>query len=213
MEAGWAEKIRFSSESLHLEGLLIRGRSPKAVIISHPHPLYGGDMHNHVVGLAAEAFNDVGWTTLRFNFRGVGRSEGDFDQGLGEQEDVLAAITFLQSLGMDQIILAGYSFGAWVNAQAAKDNQTVNHSILVSPPLAMMDFSFLKDDSKTALLVVGDRDPFCPQDDLRKLLEAWSSPPPLKIIPEADHFFSQGSAELLSAIKDLPLLKKLSYES
>jgi alpha/beta superfamily hydrolase len=213
MEAGWAEKIRFSSESLHLEGLLIRGRSPQAVVISHPHPLYGGDMHNHVVGLAAEAFNDLGWSTLRFNFRGVGRSEGDFDQGIGEQEDVLAAMTFLLALGLDHIILAGYSFGAWVNALAAQKEPQIRHSILIAPPLAMMDFSFLKDDPKTALIAVGGRDPFCPRDDLKKFLEAWSSPPPLKIIPEADHFFSQGSAELLSAIKDLPLLKKLSHES
>jgi alpha/beta superfamily hydrolase len=166
-----------------------------------------------VVGLVAEAFQELGWTTLRFNFRGVGRSEGDFDQGLGEQNDVLAAVTYLRDRGMGQIILAGYSFGAWVNALAAQQHPDLSHSILIAPPLAMMDFTFLRDDSKTALIVVGDRDPFCPQKDLRTLLEALPSPPPLKIIIGADHFFSQGSAELHSAIKELPLLKTVRHES
>ena len=92
MKTGIAEKILFPSGSLHLEGLLIRGKIPKAVVISHPHPLYGGDMDNYVVGLISQAFEEKGWTTLRFNFRGVGRSQGDFDQGIGEEEDVLAAV-------------------------------------------------------------------------------------------------------------------------
>jgi uncharacterized protein len=202
-----AEKIMFPSGSLYLEGLLIQGESPQAAEISHPHPLYGGDMTNHVVGLVAGVFEELGWTTLRFNFRGVGRSQGDFDQGEGEQEDVSAAMAYLRGLGMQSIILAGYSFGAWVNALAARTNPEIDHSILIAPPLAMMDFSFLREDSKTDLIVVGDQDSFCPAKDLRKLVETMSSPPPLKIIPGADHFFSRGSSELIAAIKEIPILK------
>ncbi|MBA4393661.1 MAG: alpha/beta hydrolase [Desulfobacca sp.] len=203
MKSGIAEKIMFPSGSLYLEGLLLQGRIPKGAVISHPHPLYGGDMNNHVVSLVAGIFQELGWTTLRFNFRGVGRSQGDFDQGEGEQKDVSASVAYLKELGIQEpIILAGYSFGAWVNGRAAQNNPEVGSSLLVSPPLAMMDFSFLEADSKTGLIIAGDQDPYCPLPDLRKLVEKMNIPPPLKIISGADHFFSYGSAELLSAIKE-----------
>jgi uncharacterized protein len=213
MKAGVAKKIMFPSGSLYLEGLLIQGELLQAAVISHPHPLYGGDMNNFVVGLLAETLNELGWTTFRFNFRGVGRSQGDFDQGEGEQEDVSAAVTYLRGLGMEQIILYGYSFGAWVNAQAAQDNPEIDHSILIAPPLAMMDFSFLKEDAKTSLIIAGDQDSFCPVSDLRKLVETMKSPPPLKIIPGADHFFSYGSAELITTLKENPILKNTDSRS
>jgi alpha/beta superfamily hydrolase len=208
MKAGVAEKVMFPSGSLYLEGLLIQGRIPKGAVISHPHPLYGGDMNNHVVSLVAGLFQELGWTTLRFNFRGVGRSQGDFDQGEGEREDVLAALAHLKELGIQEpVVLAGYSFGAWVNGRAAQNKPTVSTSILVSPPLVMMDFSFLEADSKTGLIIAGDQDPYCPLEDLRKLVEKMKTPPLLKIIAGADHFFSYGSEELISAIKETLLGK------
>ncbi len=200
MATGIAEKIIFPSGSLSLEGLLIQGKLSKAVVVSHPHPLYGGDMQNHVVGLIAGAFEDQGWTTLCFNFRGTGRSQGDFDQGLGEQEDVSAAVTYLKELGEQKIILAGYSFGAWVNAQAALTLSDVQGSILVSPPAGMMDFSFLSQDTKTRLVVLGDQDPYTPVAKIRNLVQSMPTPPPIKIIKGADHFFSSGSEELTAAI-------------
>jgi alpha/beta superfamily hydrolase len=207
MKTGVIEKITFPSGSLKIEGLLVRGKIPKGVVISHPHPLYGGDMHNHVVDLINRAFEEKGWSTLRFNFRGTERSQGDFDNGRGEQEDVLAAVAYLKGLINQSVVLAGYSFGAWVNAQAALNNSDVGSSILVSPPLAMMEFSFLKIDTKTALMVVGDRDEFCPVPPLHHLVREMKISPPVKIIPGADHFFSSGSEELISAIKEIePLL-------
>ena len=111
-----------------------RGESDRGVVISHPHPLYGGEMRNQVVGLIQEVFAGKGWTTLRFNFRGVGRSQGEYDEGVGEQEDVRAAVRYLKELGVEEIFLAGYSFGAWVNAQVALDYLDVAGSILVAPP-------------------------------------------------------------------------------
>ena len=146
MKSGKEERITISSGDLSLEGLLSRGESDRGVVISHPHPLYGGEMRNQVVGIIQEVLAGKGWTTLRFNFRGVGRSQGEYDEGVGEQEDVRAAVRYLKELGIKEIFLAGYSFGAWVNAQAALDLPEVAGSILVSPPQAMMDFSFLKDD-------------------------------------------------------------------
>ena len=106
------ERVTFSSGELSLEGLLRRGESDRGVVISHPHPLYGGEMRNQVVGIIQEVFAGKGWTTLRFNFRGVGRSQGEYDEGVGEQEDVRAAVRYLKEIKIKEIYLAGYSFGA-----------------------------------------------------------------------------------------------------
>jgi hypothetical protein len=142
-----------------------------------------------------------GWTTLRFNFRGVGRSQGEYDEGVGEQEDVRAAVRYLKELGIKEIFLVGYSFGAWVNAQAALDLPEVAGSILVSPPQAMMDFSFLKDDRKTRLVIAGERDDYGPVEEIIKIVEKMNPPPPVKIIPGADHFFSGSTADLARALE------------
>ncbi len=203
MAAFTSKKMLFPSGSLFLEGLLVQGKLSRAVVVSHPHPLYGGDMHNHVVGLIAGAFEDQGWTTLCFNFRGTGRSQGDFDQGLGEQKDVSAAVAYLKELGEQKIILAGYSFGAWVNAQAALTIPDVQGSILVSPPAGMMDFSFLSQDTKTRLVVLGDQDPYAPVAKIKNLVQSMPTPPPIKIIKGADHFFSSGWEELTAAITEI----------
>jgi uncharacterized protein len=203
MKAEPAKKTWFPSGSFSLEGLLVPGEKSKAVVVSHPHPLYGGDMHNHVVGLISSAFEDQGWTTLCFNFRGVGRSQGDFDQGLGEQEDVSAAVAYLKGLGEQKIILAGYSFGAWVNAQAALSHPDVQGSILVSLPAGMMDISFLSRDTKTRLIVVGDQDPYAPVDKIKNLVASMTTPPPIKIIKGADHFYSSGWEELSAAVTEI----------
>jgi alpha/beta superfamily hydrolase len=203
MATGIAQKIQFPSGSLSLEGILVKGKLSKAVVVSHPHPLYGGDMHNHVVGLIAGAFEDRGWTTLCFNFRGVGRSQGDFDQGLGEQEDVADAVAYLKGLGETKIILAGYSFGAGVNARAALSLPDVQGSILVSPPAGMMDFSFMSQDTKTRLIIVGDQDPYAPVAQIKSLVQSLPAPPPIKIIKGADHFYSSGWQELTAAITEI----------
>lgn len=202
MKTGRAEKVIFPSGVLHLEGLLIRGEIPKAAVISHPHPLYGGNMDNYVVGLLARAFQELGWTTLRFNFRGVGRSQGDFDQGLGEKDDVTGAVAYLKGFIEGPIVLAGYSFGAWVNARAALHHPDVLYSLLVSPPLSMMDFDFLKEDTKTRLIVVGGQDSFCSIPELKKSVQEMKCPPTLRIIKNADHFYSSGAADLIAAIQE-----------
>jgi uncharacterized protein len=190
------ERVTFPSGDLTLEGLLSRGEGMRGVVISHPHPLYGGEMGNHVVGIIQEVFAGQGWTTLRFNFRGTGRSQGKYDEGVGEQEDVRAAVRYLQGRGLQEIFLAGYSFGAWVNAQAALEWPEVTGSILVAPPQAMMDFSFLQDDAKTKLVIVGEWDTFGPPEEMKKVFAVMKSPPPVRIIPEADHFFNGATADL-----------------
>ena len=201
MKTGKEEKIIFSSGTLSLEGLLSRGECNRGVVISHPHPLYGGEMGNQVVGIIQEVFGGKGWTTLRFNFRGVGRSQGEYDEGVGEQEDVRAAVRYLKDLGIKEIFLAGYSFGAWVNARAALDDPDVKGSILVAPPQAMMDFSFLKDDSKTRLVIAGERDAYGPVEEIMKIVGKMNPSPPVIVISGADHFFSGSTADLVRALE------------
>jgi alpha/beta superfamily hydrolase len=201
MKSGKEERITFSSGDLSLEGLLSRGEGDRGVVISHPHPLYGGEMRNQVVGIIQEVLAGKGWTTLRFNFRGVGRSQGKYGEGVGEQEDVRAAVRYLKEKGIKEIYLAGYSFGAWVNAQAALDMPEVVGSILVAPPQTLLDFSFLKSDSKTRLVIAGEWDSFGPVEEIHKVFGKMNPPPPLKIISEANHFFSGSEAELMKALE------------
>ena len=135
------EKIVFHSEGFEIEGLLKKNSSLKGVVITHPHPLYGGDMNNSVVYAVMRAYQDIDYTTLQFNFRGVGRSQGSYADGIGEQEDVRAAIAFLADMGIRHIDLAGYSFGAWVNALLDSKAAAIANIVMVSPPVAFVDFS------------------------------------------------------------------------
>ncbi|WP_372678406.1 alpha/beta hydrolase, partial [Desulfosarcina sp.] len=112
--------IQFQSGKWEIEGFYQADHPQKGVVITHPHPLYGGDMFNPVVGAIVAAYQKSGFTTLRFNFRGAGKSTGIYDQGIGEQADVASAILFMESEGLQEVHLSGYSFGAWVNAMAVQ---------------------------------------------------------------------------------------------
>ena len=110
------EKITFQSDGLQLQGRLHRA-GVNGVVVTHPHPLYGGDMNNPVVETITQAYQHKGYTTLRFDFRGVGDSQGMYDEGIGEKRDVCQAMAYLAQINIENICLAGYSFGAWINAQ------------------------------------------------------------------------------------------------
>jgi alpha/beta superfamily hydrolase len=183
------EKIRFDSGTLSLEGLLSRQSGDRGVVITHPHPLYGGDMYNPVVECLQAVFQARGYTTLRFNFRGVGASEGSYEDGTGEVRDVLAAAAVLQSLGAAAADLAGYSFGAWVNARIPAGQAGVGRSTMVSPPVAFIDFSGIEKMSNLSLVVTGSRDEIAPAAEIRPLLPAWNPGAAFEIIEGADHFY------------------------
>jgi alpha/beta superfamily hydrolase len=183
------EKITYISDGIEIEGLL-EWISEKGVIVTHPHPLYGGDMHNPVVETTVEAFINHGFTTLRFNFRGVGGSQGSYDDGIGELRDLCNAFTFLAESGIHKIFLAGYSFGAWVNAHMSHKDATYAEMIMISPPVALMDFTFLKKIPKLKLVVSGSRDEIAPALQIKKMLPAWNPDATVEIIPGADHFYS-----------------------
>ncbi len=184
-------RVSFESDGHLLDGLLEKNDTTKAIIITHPHPLYGGEMHNPVVSTAKEAFADKGFTTLRFNFRGTGDSEGNHDDGNGEKRDVVAAITFLVNEGYAEINLAGYSFGAWVNLMAAATiDLQINELFLISPPVDFIKFVPVNNISSLRLVVAGDRDEYASFNHVQALAPQWNSETVIEKIPNGDHFYS-----------------------
>ena len=184
-----ATKIVFQSDDLKIEGLLDDRTTDKGAVISHPHPLYGGDMYAAGVESIVHAYWKKGYTTLRFNFRGVGNSQGRYGDGIGEQQDVLAAVSYLKASGIKQIDLAGYSFGAWVNAHAIQEDTPVERMILVSPPVGFMDFQKVTVLDRLKLIVTGSRDQIAPADQIKKMLFAWNPEARFEVIEGADHFY------------------------
>jgi len=196
-----AEKIFIQSDNLQIEGLLDRRTMDKGAVISHPHPLYGGNMYAAGVESIVHAYWKKGYTTLRFNFRGVGSSQGRYDNGVGEQQDVLAALSFLSETGTKQIDLAGYSFGAWVNAHAVQQDTPVERIVMVSPPVEFMDFTNITAIDRLKLVVTGSRDQIAPAEQIKTLLPAWNPEARFEIIEGADHFYG-GYLDRLEKILD-----------
>ncbi len=119
----------------------------------------------------------------------MGRSEGHYDEGVGEQIDVGSAVAYLKDLGMTSVDLAGYSFGAWVNAQAIGDLNHVGRMIMVSPPVNFMDFSFLQFSPKIQLIIAGSQDDIAPPHMIRKMCPRWNKDSHFHVIQGADHFY------------------------
>jgi alpha/beta superfamily hydrolase len=190
------EKVYFPSGGIRLEGLLSiqEAFSNKGgIVLCHPHPQYGGEMRNRVIAAALEAARQVGFATLRFNFRGVGASEGAYGEGIGEKDDVRAAIEYLESKlnhSSAPILVLGYSFGAWVGMPVATEEERVKGMVAVSPPLGMFDFEFLKKCGKEKLIIGGDMDVFSPVSLLKEWFKQLKEPKSLAVIQGADHFYS-----------------------
>lgn len=190
------ENVCFRSGDFILEGLFESGRTARGVVITHPHPLYGGDMHNPVVDAIRRAYRMKGFATLRFNFRGTGESEGQHDNGVGEQDDVLAALSFLAENGFQPVDLAGYSFGAWVNAQTLQGEGRTENLVLVSPPVAFVDFASIGRLPGLRLVVTGSRDEIAPPDVIQQMLPTWNTSAHFDIIDGSDHFYSCHTRQL-----------------
>jgi alpha/beta superfamily hydrolase len=183
------KSVTFRSGENLLEGWL-QLQSERGVIVTHPHPLYGGNMHNPVVQAIQAAFQRNDFSTLRFNFRGVGQSQGRHDYGPGEAEDALNALSFFSRQGIRQTFFAGYSFGAWVNATISSQETSVSGLVMISPPVALMDFSKISQIPCLTLVVTGSRDEIAPVERIRKMLSVWNAEAPLEIINGADHFYA-----------------------
>jgi alpha/beta superfamily hydrolase len=191
------QKVFFGQGNIRLEGLYTGSGGAMGAVISHPHPLMGGEMNNPVVEILSEALFAGGISTLRFNFRGVGKSAGDFDEGRGEQDDVLAALSFMEKQGIREILLVGYSFGAWVNA-GVLNRRSLLPAVFVSPPINRFSFDFQALRGKVGLIICGDRDPYCPAESIKITADELSCR--LDIIPDADHFFLWREKDLAECI-------------
>jgi alpha/beta superfamily hydrolase len=194
------KKVFFESDGLKLVGFLNKGENDKGVVITHPHPLYGGDMHNYVVESIRKVYIEKGYTTLRFNFRGVGESQGNYDNDRGEQEDLRSALSFITSTGIKQIELAGYSYGAWINSLAASKGASIKNIVLLSPPVAFIDFKPVTSIPGLKLVVTGSIDDYAPPDLLKKVLPVWNKKAVLEIINGADHFYGGCTKKLESVL-------------
>lgn len=191
--------VHFRSGKLRLEGRLHAGDA-RAVVVTHPHSLYGGDLYNPVVEAIAGSYQREGFTTLRFNFRGVGGSQGRYDEGHGEREDVAQAVAYLQQAGCGPIALSGYSFGTWVNALYAADARPGIPMTMVSPPVAFMDFRTIQRLPGLSFVITGSRDDIAPPDVLSRVMPHWNPDAGLTILPGADHFFADHMADLSAAL-------------
>jgi hypothetical protein len=183
-----------------LEALLNTGQpgARYAVLLCHPHPKGGGTMHNKVVYHAMKAFTSLGLPTLRFNFRSVGLSEGAFDDGRGEQDDVRAALNWLESNVRLPILFAGFSFGSYVGLRACCGEQRVKGLLALGLPVHAegrdYTYSFLAQCTQPKLFLSGDHDQFCPRGQLEQAFASAPEPKRLVWIEGAEHFF-QGTAE------------------
>ena len=202
------KQVTFRSGNLTLEGLLTNpGGDAPAAVVCHPHPMYGGSMFNNVVDAILSAMWQLGYATLRFNFRGVGASEGEHDGGLGEADDAAAAMAYLLSqpgVRKDGAVMAGYSFGAMVAVAAGYEHPDVARIVAVALPLSMTQPRVPPGGSKPLLLISGDHDSYSPVAALTTLREKIGKSAQLEIIEGADHFFGGSEAELSRVIATAP---------
>jgi uncharacterized protein len=197
-----------------LEALLNAGApdATHAALICHPHPLFGGTLHNKVVFHTMKALNSFGFPALRFNFRGAGLSHGEHDEGKGEMEDVRTALDWLDAEFQLPIVFAGFSFGAAVGLRAAAPDPRVKALISVGTPVApvaaaaetprVYKYDFLRDCTKPKLFVSGARDQFGPQAKLKELVASVPQPKKLVLVEAADHFFEGRLRELRETIEE-----------
>ncbi len=191
-----------------LEALLNAGKhgASHAALVCHPHPLYGGTMHNKVVFHAMKALNGLGFPALRFNFRGAGRSEGKHDKGHGEREDVRAALDWLDREFRLPVVFAGFSFGASVGLRACCPDARVQALISLGTPVEVegraYQYNFLQACAKPKLFLSGERDPFGPRAILEGVVQRAAPPKELVFIGGAGHFFEKKLGEVRHHIED-----------
>jgi len=201
-------EVIFNGPAGRLEGRYQPSTEKNApiAIVLHPHPQFGGTMNNKIVYDLFYMFQQRGFTTLRFNFRGIGRSQGEFDHGSGELSDAAGALDWVQSLHPDSKTcwVAGYSFGAWIGMQLLMRRPEIEGFISICPPANLYDFSFLAPCPSSGLIIHGDKDAVVPAKDVNTLVEKLKTQKGIvieqKVIPGANHFFDGKVDTLLTSI-------------
>ncbi|WP_341792819.1 MULTISPECIES: alpha/beta hydrolase [unclassified Rickettsia] len=202
-------QIYFNGPVGRIEGVYTKSAlqyAPLALVL-HPHPLYEGTMNNKIVYNSYRILADNGFTVLRINFRGVGRSQGKFDNGVGELIDAATALDWLQQNNPNSGInlILGFSFGAWIAMQLVMRRPEINNFIAISPPVNKYDFSFLSPCPIPGFILQGDNDSIVSVDEVRKLANKLSKQQShikvdYKIVTGADHFFRYKTEEFTQAI-------------
>ena len=212
--------VIFNGPEGRLEGRYQHSKVPNAPIalMLHPHPQHGGTMNNKVVYNLYQTFVRRGFSVLRFNFRGVGRSQGVYDRGEGELSDAASALDWLQSFNENAAgcWIAGFSFGAWIGMQLLMRRPEITGFVSVAPPANQYDFSFLAPCPSSGLVLQGNRDEIVPEASVAKLVDKLSQQRGItidyRVIPGANHFFTEQMDELNGHVDDY-LSKALAAES
>lgn len=205
-------EVFFNGPSGRIEGKYVQSedRNAPVALVLHPHPLYGGTMNNKVVYSAYKTLVDNGFTTLRINFRGVGKSQGQFDNGVGELTDAATALDWLQLQNptATQYWIAGFSFGAWVGMQLIMRRPEISSFLAIAPPVNKYDFSFLSPCPIPGLVVQGNQDSIVEEEEVAEMVDRLSkqrqSAIDYQVINGADHFFRE-KLELLEEAIDYHL--------
>ena len=200
-------EVIFNGPEGRIEGRYQPGKEPNApvAIILHPHPQFGGTMNNQIVYNLFYMFVKRGFAVLRFNSRGVGRSQGLFDHGIGELSDAAAALDWLQALNRESrgCWIACFSFGAWIGMQLLMRRPEVEGFISVSPPENLYDFSFLAPCPSSGLIIHGDKDRVAPPESVQKLVDKLKTQKGItieqQIIEGANHFYEGKIDELIES--------------
>ena len=203
-------EVIFNGPEGRLEGRYHHSRTRNAPIalLLHPHPKHGGTMNNRVVYGLYQVFQRRGFSVLRFNFRGVGRSQGRFDNGLGELGDAASALDWMQSYNPNSAgcWIAGFSFGAWISMQLMMRRPEISGFVSVAPPANNYDFTFLAPCPASGLVVHGDSDELVPRESVDRLAERLASQKTIaidyRVIAGADHFFTDKLAALTTGLDD-----------
>ena len=203
-------EVLFPGPAGRLEGRYSPGKSPTApvALILHPHPQHGGTMNNKIVFGLYNAFVERDFSTLRFNFRGVGRSQGSYDRGEGELSDAASALDWLQAINPNarSVWVAGFSFGAWIGMQLLMRRPEIESFISVAPPANMLDFSFLAPCPSSGLVIHGEADEIVPEPFVAKLVTKLQHQRGIhidyRVIPGASHFFGDHLDTVLEHAED-----------
>ena len=203
-------EIIFNGPAGRLEGRYTHSKIPNAplAIILHPNPEHGGTMNNKVTYYLFQSFVERGFSTLRFNFRGVGRSQGCFDKGEGELSDAASALDWMQELNPNAPYtwVAGFSFGAWIGMQLLMRRPEIRGFVAVSPPANVYDFSFLAPCQTSGLIMQGAKDEIVPEPYVEKLVQKLRSQKGInidyRVLPQANHFFNDEVDDLRRHIHD-----------
>ena len=175
---------------------------PGTFVICHPHPLHGGTMHNKVVTIMERSMRELGLNTVRFNFRGVGESDGSYDDGYGETDDLFAVTEWVRRTRPgDALWLGGFSFGSYITLRAAQ-NLKLGQLISIAPAVSRFSFDDLQRPDCPWLIIQGDEDEVVPFDEVRDYVETVEPPPDFLVMEHADHFFHRRLMDLRGLLKN-----------